>query len=117
MKTTKVSRTARMFQLVLAGYSNEAAVQVVKKEYGKNVPTNTASIGWCRTQLKAKTAYAKKHNPKGLKIVSDREAKIQAIPEKATKPAAKKSATVKAAAKKLNIPHADVKSKSATAAS
>src|SRR5262245_28820551 len=83
MKNAKVSRTARMFQLVLAGYSNEAAVQVIKKEYGKNVPTNTASIGWCRTQLKAKTTYAKTHNPKNQKVVSDREAKIQAIPQKA----------------------------------
>jgi len=113
MKTSKISRTARMFQLVLAGYSNEAAVQVIKKEYGKNVPTNTASIGWCRTQLKAKTAYAKKNNPKGLKVPSDREAKIQAIPQKAPS----KSATVKTAAKKLGLPHIDVKSKSATAAS
>lgn len=79
----KVSRTSRMFQLVLAGYSNEAALAVIRKEYGKNVPTTTASIGWCRTQLKAKTAYAKKHNPKGLKVVSDREAKIQSITKKA----------------------------------
>ncbi len=79
----KVSRTARMFQLVLAGLSNEAAVGQIKKEYGKNVPTNTASIGWCRTQLKARTAYAKKHNPKGLKVISDREAQAKAK----TKPA------------------------------
>ena len=79
----KVSRTARMFQLVLAGFSNEAAVVQIKKEYGKNVPTNVASIGWCRTQLKAKTAYAKKHNPKGLKVISDREAQAK----KAAKPA------------------------------
>lgn len=80
--TKKVSRTARMFQLVLAGHSNESALAVIKKEYGKNVPTTSASIGWCRTQLKAKTKYAKKHNPKGLKVVSDREAKIQVINRK-----------------------------------
>jgi len=81
-KTKKISRTARMFQLVLAGYSNEAALQAIRKEYGKDVPTTSASIGWCRTQLKAKTKYAKKHNPKGLKVVSDREAKIQVITKK-----------------------------------
>lgn len=75
MKDKQVSRTARMFQLVLDGYSNEAAVTVIRREYGKDVPTNTASIGWCRTQLKAKTAYAKKHNPKGLKVLTDREAR------------------------------------------
>jgi len=76
MKGTKtISRTARMFQLVLDGYSNEAAVTIIRREYGKDVPTNTASIGWCRTQLRAKTQYAKKHNPKGVKVVSDREAR------------------------------------------
>lgn len=76
MKDKKqVSRTARMFQLVLDGYSNEAAVSQIRKEYGKDVPTNTASIGWCRTQLRAKTAYAKKHNPKNVKVISDREAR------------------------------------------
>lgn len=64
-----------MFELVLAGYSNEAAVTQIKKEYGRDVPTNTSSIGWCRTQLKAKTKYAKKHNPKGAKVITDREAR------------------------------------------
>lgn len=73
--TKKISRTARMFQLVLDGYSNDAAVTIIRREYGKDVPTNTASIGWCRTQLKAKTAYAKKHNPKNVKVISDREAR------------------------------------------
>ncbi len=100
MKDAKVSRTARMFQLVLAGFSNEAAVIQIKKEYGKNVPTNTASIGWCRTQLKAKTEYAKKHNPKGLKPLSDREAQARAKakpavsrpdPKPAVKPASKQA--------------------------
>ncbi len=101
MSTAKISRTARMFQLVLAGLSNEAAVVQIKKEYGKNVPTNTASIGWCRTQLKAKTAYAKKHNPKGLKVISDREAQAKAKAKPAVsrpdpKPASK-SASARAA--------------------
>lgn len=73
----KKSRTARMFELVLEGKTNEAAVEIIKREYGKNVPTNTASIGWCRTQLKAGTAYAKKHNPKKLKVLSNREAALK----------------------------------------
>lgn len=94
MKDAKMSRTARMFQLVLEGKSNEAAVEIIKKEYGKNVPTNTASIGWCRTQLKAKTKYAKKHNPRGLKVISNREA------------IAKKSASAKPAAKPVAKPAA-----------
>lgn len=91
MKTTKktISRTARMFQLVLAGKSNEEAVEIIKKEYGAKVPTNAASIGWCRTQLKAKTDYAKKHNPKGLKVMSDAECKKRTA--KTTKPAAAKT--------------------------
>lgn len=75
-KDKQISRTARMFQLVLDGYSNEAAVAVIRREYGRDVPTNTASIGWCRTQLKARTAYAKKHNPKNAKVIGDREARV-----------------------------------------
>lgn len=90
-ETKKMSRTARMFQLVLQGFSNEAAVEVINKEYPESKrgdkKTNTSSIGWCRTQLKAKTDYAKKHNPKGLKVMSDIEAKRKAA--KSSKPAAK----------------------------
>lgn len=55
-----VPRTHRMFQLVLAGFTNAAAVAKIKEEYG-NVPTNTSSISWCRTAI----AYArdgKTHN-------------------------------------------------------
>lgn len=68
------SRTQRMFEHVLAGLSNEQAVAAIKKEFGSKVPTNVGSIGWCRSQLKAKTAYAKKFNPKGHKVLTDKEA-------------------------------------------
>lgn len=68
------SRVQRMFEHVLAGLSNEAGVQAIKREFGKDVPTNTSSLGWCRSQLKAKTDYAKKYNPKGLKVLTDKEA-------------------------------------------
>jgi hypothetical protein len=70
----KPSRVARMFELVLAGHTNASAVVVIKKEFGAKVPTTTASIGWCRSQLRRKTKYAKIHNPENLKILSDKEA-------------------------------------------
>lgn len=70
------SRVARMFELVLEGHSNESAVAAIQKEFGK-VPTNTSSIGWCRSQLINKTAYGKKNNPKGVKVLTDKEARAK----------------------------------------
>lgn len=56
-------RTHRMYQLVLAGYSNADAVAVIKAEYGDSVPTTNASIAWVRNSLKpgnSKNEYAVK---------------------------------------------------------
>lgn len=68
------SRVQRMFEHVLAGLSNEDAVTAIQKEFGKDVPTNVSSIGWCRSQLKAGSDYAKKYNPKGRAVLTNREA-------------------------------------------
>ncbi len=73
------SRTTRMFELVLEGKTNEAALAVIKKEYASDLKTDekqttTASIGWCRSQLMNKSDYGKKHNPKGLKVLTNKEA-------------------------------------------
>lgn len=68
------SRVARMFHHVLEGKSNEQALAAIKKEFGAKVPTNVASIGWCRSQLRAKTDYAAKYNPgHKVRVKSDRE--------------------------------------------
>jgi len=53
-----MKRTHRMFELVLAGYSNSAAVAKIKEEYGDSVPTKPASIAWCRNALRKNTEYA-----------------------------------------------------------
>lgn len=45
-------RTHRMFQLVLAGFSNKAAVARIKEEYGADVETNSASIAWVRQAIR-----------------------------------------------------------------
>lgn len=45
------NRTAYMFACVQAGLSNAQAVAAVKARYG-NVPTNAASISWCRQAIK-----------------------------------------------------------------
>lgn len=93
MKTKeKISRTARIFQLVISGKSNEEVLEIIKKEYSKkemgDKVTNLSSVSWARTQLKAKTDYAKKHNPKGIKVLSDAECKKK---HKSSKPATAKT--------------------------
>lgn len=42
------NRTHYMFMCVAAGLSNSQAVAAVQARYGANVPTNAASISWCR---------------------------------------------------------------------
>lgn len=49
------NRTAYMFACVQAGLSNTQAVQAVQARYG-NVPTNAASISWCRQAIKQHAA-------------------------------------------------------------
>src|SRR5260370_32534808 len=78
-KPKKATRVHRMFELVLAGHTNDSAVPVILKEYAAEIrkdgkKTTSASIAWCRAQLMAKTDYAKKHNPKGLKAMTSAEA-------------------------------------------
>lgn len=46
------NRTQYMFACVKAGLSNAQAVAAVKARYGANVPTNAASISWCRQAIK-----------------------------------------------------------------
>lgn len=50
------NRTAYMFACVQAGLSNSQAVQAVQARYGANVPTNAASISWCRQAIKQHNA-------------------------------------------------------------
>lgn len=50
-------RTRVMFALVLAGASNEDGLAHIQKEFGKNAPTNTSSLGWVRSQLRNNPAH------------------------------------------------------------
>jgi len=50
------NRTMYMFACVLAGLSNAASVVAVQVRYGANVPTNAASISWCRQAIKQHNA-------------------------------------------------------------
>lgn len=45
-------RTAVMFACVLAGASNADSLALIQKQFGKSSPTNIASIGWVRSQLR-----------------------------------------------------------------
>lgn len=98
MTKTKINRTSRIFQLVLEGKTNEAILAIILKEYSKkemgDKVANMSSVAWARTQLKAKTDYAKKKNPKGLKVLSNREA----IAKTAKKPVVKQAVKASAAA-------------------
>lgn len=50
------NRTAYMFACVQAGLTNAQAVAAVQARYGANVPTNAASISWCRQAIKQHAA-------------------------------------------------------------
>jgi hypothetical protein len=86
----KRDRVARMFKYIIAGMTNEAALAKILKEEPK-ASTNLASMQWTRSQLRQKSDYAKKFNPKGIKVLTNRELKL-----KASKPA-RNTAKAKAA--------------------
>lgn len=96
----KVNRMTRMFQLIIAGKSNEETLETIKREYSKkemgDKVTNMSSVSWTRSQLINKTAYAKKHNPKCIKVMTNAEA----VAKTAKKSPAKKSAAKSAPAAK-----------------